>query len=125
MKNKFDILYESILDDLNSLEEYETEQVKTIKSYNEFKHFLNKFNLISKLDEEDNSNKDNTVIECTLYFANEYDTEHNLVKFDYYNKITPSYYLKYKEIFDQLEDYHKHYIVTLSGEKDSPQILWG
>lgn len=125
MKNQFDILYESILKDLNSLEEYESEPIKEVKSYTEFKHFLNKFDLISKLDEEDTSTKDKKVIECTLYFANKYDTDHNLVKFDYYNKVNPSYYLQYKELFDELEDYRKHYTVTLSGEKDSPQILWG
>jgi len=125
MKNKFNVVYESILKDLNSLEDLEKEPVKEYKSYNEFKHFLNKYDLISQLDEEDNSSKNKKFIECSLYFANEYDNDHNLVKFDYYNKINQSYYLKYKEIFDKLEDYHKHYIVTLSGEKDSPKILWG
>lgn len=124
MKSKFDILYESVLKELNSLEEYETEPVKELKSYEQFKHFLNKFDLISELDEEDKKNNQK-VIECSLYFANQYDNDHNLIRFDYYNKVNPQYYLQYKEIFDQLEDFHKHYVVTLTGEKKSPQILWG
>ena len=125
MKNAFNIVYESILKELNSLEEFETNPIKEYKSFNEFKHFLNKYNLICKLDDEDDSNKDKKFIECSLYFANEYDTDHNLVKFDYYNKINQAYYLQYKEIFDDLENYHMHYIVTLSGEKESPEIMWG
>lgn len=112
MKSKFDILFESVLDELNSLEDYETEPTKKLKSFNEFKHFVNKFDLICELDKEDKNNQ--KAIECSLYFINQFDNEHNQVKFDYYNKIDQKYYYQYKNIFDQLEDFRKHYIVTLT-----------
>ena len=37
----------------------------------------------------------------------------------------PEYHRQFKDIFDKLNDYKKHYIVTLTGELKSPRIIWG
>ena len=123
MKDKFTILYESIIDDLNSLEDLENEPKKEYKSYEEFRHFCKNNDLITKLDEEaDDSDK---VIECSLYFMNEKDTDNKPVRFDYYNQNVPEYYKQYHQLFDLMKDYKKHYIVTLDGKAGSKKIIWG
>ena len=121
-KTKFDILYESIIDELNSLEDLETEVEQEYKSFNEFKQFCKRLDLIAELDQYTDTDKD---IECSLYFMKEFDTENKPVRFDFFNQNDIEYYKENYTIFDELINYKKHYIVTLSGEEKSPRIIWG
>lgn len=107
-KRKFDILFESIVQQINSIDDEETPEYK---SFEEFKHFIKDFNIIAELDTESKNDK---VIECSLYFIDQFDGSNKPVKFDYYNQCDQNYYLKYKNIFDKLQEYHKKYIVTLT-----------
>ena len=121
-RDDFKVLYEEIVKDIASLEEYETEPKLECRSFDEFKHFCKSLNLRCELSENDNNEK---VQECSLYFMNEFDNDRNQIRFDYYNQIMPEYHRQFKDIFDKLNDYKKHYIVTLTGELKSPRIIWG
>lgn len=121
-KTQFEMLYESVLAELNSLEEYENEIEPELKSFEEFKHFCKDLYIIAELDTEKLSDK---MIECSLYFMKETDSENKPVRFDFYNQQNPTYYQQYREIFDKLIDYKKHFIVTKDGQKTSPKIIWG
>lgn len=121
-KTKFDILYESIIDELNSLEDLETEVEQEYKSFNEFKQFCKRLDLIAELDQYTDTDK---VVECSLYFMKEFDTENKPVRFDFFNQNDIEYYKENHTIFDELSNYKKHYIVTLSGKEKSPRIIWG
>jgi hypothetical protein len=79
-------------------------------------------NLIAELDTEELSDK---MIECSLYFMKETDSENKPVKFDFYNQNETSYYEQYQELFEKLIDFKKHFIVTRDGSKTSPKIIWG
>lgn len=118
MKNKFDILYESIIDELNSLTELESDIEKEYKSFDEFKHFCKQLDLLAKM----NNDKDEDVIECSLYFISANDK--NPIRFDYLNQNDIKYYKENRILFEKLNDYKKHYIVTLAGEENSPRIIW-
>lgn len=121
---KFNTLIESILEDLNSLEEFETEIEPTIVSYNEFKHFCKELDLIAELD-KDMDMDSNNAIECSLYFMKQFDNDNKPVKFDFFNQYSRKYYNEHLELFNILKDYKKRHIVTLEGDTKSPEIIWG
>jgi hypothetical protein len=120
-QTKFDMLYESILSELNDLHELETEIEKQYKSLDEFKHFLKSIDLILEIDDDEETPN---YIECKLYFIDP-DNDNNLIRFEYLNQVVPSYYEQYKDLFDSLNQYAKLNIVTMDGTKDSPIIMWG
>lgn len=55
----------------------------------------------------------------------EIDNENKPVRFDFFNQNVNAYYLKYKDIFDALFEFQKYNIVTLTGKKTDPKIIWG
>ena len=120
-QTRFEMLYESILSELNDLHELETEVEKQYKSLDEFKHFLKSIDLILEIDDDKETPN---YIECKLYFLDP-DNDNNLIRFEYLNQVVLSYYDKYKDIFDSLNQYAKLNIVTMDGTKDSPIIMWG
>lgn len=117
-KSKFDIIYENILTTLNN-----TEKNKTYKSFEEFRQFCKLLDLIVELDK--NMKDTDKLVEASLYFMKETDSDNKPIKFDYLDKLNNLYVNKYKDIFDKLSEYKNTYIVTISGKKDSPKILWG
>jgi len=121
---KFDMLIESILEDLNSLAEYESEIEPTVVSYNEFKQFCKGLDLIAELDSDLDVDSPNA-IECSLYFMKKFDNENKPVKFDFFNQNSRSYYKEYIDLFKTLKDYKKRHIVTYDGNINSPEIIWG
>ena len=120
-QSKFNMLYESILSKLNDLHDLETEPEKEYKSLEELKHFLKSIDLILEIDDDEETPN---YIECKLYFIDP-DNDNNLVRFEYLNQVVPSYYNKYKETFDALNQYGKLNIVTMDGTEKSPIIMWG
>lgn len=113
-KTQFKLLYEAILNELESAEE------KQYKSFNEFRHFCKNLDLIAELDKYTDTD---TVINCTLYFIDGYNK--NKKRFEYLNQSDINYYKKYSTVFNKLNSYKNLYIVTLDGSKDSPKIIWG
>ena len=112
---KFNLLYENILNEYFNLNNNDKIE-KKYKSFDEFRH------IIVKLNKYQNDDK---IIEASLYFLKEIDDNHKPIKFDYFNQMEQKYFKKYKNIFLKLQDYKKNNKVTLSGEKNSPEIFWG
>jgi hypothetical protein len=119
---QFNTLYESVMQDLDSLEEYEVEPILKLTSFEAFKHFCKNINLVTQLSEYSDDDK---VVGCSLYFKGLEDEFKQPVKFDYYAKENHQYYDELRDVFEKLEDYKKHYIVTLDGTKATPQVIWG
>lgn len=116
------MLYESImLSYENPYYNYmDEEDKKEYRSYLEFQHFCKKLNLITKLLTPFENN--NRFQFCTFYFVNEFDVDNNPIQFDYLNKYDNKYMLKYKDLYNKLDEYKKLYIITLDGNKDSTCI---
>lgn len=121
---KFNMMIESILEDLNSLEEYENEIEPKIVSYNEFKQFCKSLDIIAELDADLDMDSENA-IECSLYFMKKFDNENKPVRFDFFNQHSRQYFNEHYSLFKALKDYKKHHIVTLEGDIKSPEIIWG
>lgn len=120
-KNKFDIIYENIINSFNNTNNDINE--KTYKSFEEFRQFCKQLDLIVELDK--NLNKSDKLIEASLYFMKEKDNDNKPIRFDYLDQLNNSYIKEYNNIFKELKDYKNKYIVTLTGKKDSPQVIWG
>lgn len=120
-KNKFDIIYENIINSFNNTNNDINE--KTYKSFKEFRQFCKQLDLIVELDK--NLNKSDKLIEASLYFMKEKDNDNKPIRFDYLDQLNNSYIKEYNNIFKELKDYKNKYIVTLTGKKDSPQVIWG
>lgn len=118
---KFNLLYENILNEYFNLNNNDKIE-KKYKSFEEFRHFCKELDIIVKLNKYQNDDK---IIEASLYFLKEIDDNHKPIKFDYFNQMEQKYFKKYKNIFLKLQDYKKNNKVTLSGEKNSPEIFWG
>lgn len=120
-KNKFDIIYENIINSFNNTNNDINE--KTYKSFEEFRQFCKQLDLIVELDK--NLNKSDKLIEASLYFMKEKDNDNKPIRFDYLDQLNNSYIKEYNKFFKELKDYKNKYIVTLTGKKDSPQVIWG
>ena len=120
-KNKFDIIYENIINSFNNTNNDINE--KTYKSFEEFRQFCKQLDLIVELDK--NLNKSDKLIEASLYFMKEKDNDNKPIRFDYLDQLNNSYIKDYNKLFKELKDYKNKYIVTLTGKKDSPQVIWG
>lgn len=120
-KSKFDIIYENIINSFNNTNNDINE--KTYKSFEEFRQFCKQLDLIVELDK--NLNKSDKLIEASLYFMKEKDNDNKPIRFDYLDQLNNSYIKEYNKLFKELKDYKNKYIVTLSGKKDSPQVIWG
>ena len=120
-KNKFDIIYENIINSFNNTNNDINE--KTYKSFEEFRQFCKQLDLIVELDK--NLNKSDKLIEASLYFMKEKDNDNKPIRFDYLDQLNNSYIKEYNKLFKELKDYKNKYIVTLTGKKDSPQVIWG
>lgn len=120
-KNKFDIIYENIINSFNNTNNDINE--KTYKSFEEFRQFCKQLDLIVELDK--NLNKSDKLIEASLYFMKEKDNDNKPIRFDYLDQLNNSYIKEYNNLFKELKDYKNKYIVTLTGKKDSPQVIWG
>lgn len=120
-KNKFDIIYENIINSFNNTNNDINE--KTYKSFEEFRQFCKQLDLIVELDK--NLNKSDKLIEASLYFMKEKDNDNKPIRFDYLDQLNNSYIKEYNKLFKELKNYKNKYIVTLTGKKDSPQVIWG
>jgi hypothetical protein len=119
-KSNFNILYESILNDINASTKDEVE--KKYKSFDEFKHFCKELDLIVKLNE---LQEIKNLIGCSLFLINEYDGQNKPKRFDFLNQCEPEYIKKYFNLFKTLNKYKQENIVTLNGKENSPIIVWG
>lgn len=120
-KSKFDIIYENIINSFNNTNNDINE--KTYKSFEEFRQFCKQLDLIVELNK--NLNKSDKLIEASLYFMKEKDNDNKPIRFDYLDQLNNSYIKEYNNIFKELKDYKNKYIVTLTGKKDSPHVIWG